>query len=62
MKLTGKGEFEWTMAELYPASGVPPGRTLHSATATDDEVGRNFWRHEDCGLGGRILDSHLICF
>lgn len=65
LKVSQKGFYEWAMVELDPASGVPPARTLHSATAVnDDEIfvfgGIHSATPYQCMNDGWVLDTESM--
>jgi len=62
LKLTGRGVYEWQMAELDPASAIPPARTLHTCSSiSEDEVfvfgGIHSATPYQCLADGWILDT-----
>ncbi|CAD7974700.1 unnamed protein product [Amoebophrya sp. A25] len=64
LKLPSKGMYEWQMIELDPASGIPPARTLHSATCNGEEVvvfgGIHSATPYQCLNDGWVLDTEQM--
>jgi len=64
LRLVSKGNYEWSMIELDPASGIPPARTLHSATCNGDEVvvfgGIHSATPYQCLNDGWVLDTEAM--